>query len=162
LRADARGQEQRLRTGQVQFGLDVDWRDYGADRADLSGCQRVVQFADFPQQPFIDLAAGVVAGGLDCPAFWVGGTGDDQQAAAALVGTGDEGIRRREPEIGVDSDGVGFQRGARTKVGLRVSATASFSHRPFVDHRRRAGAGHRWRKVTAGTCGCHPARLPGY
>jgi hypothetical protein len=107
LRADARGQEQRLRTGQVQFGLDVDWRDYGADRADLSGCQRVVQFADFPQQPFIDLAAGVVAGGLDCAAFWVGGTGDDQQAAAALVGTGDEGIRRREPEIGVDSDGTG-------------------------------------------------------
>ena len=59
-------------------------RDHGADRADLPGCQRVVQFPDLIKEPFIDLAAGIVKSGLDRPPFRIGGTGYYQQAASGL------------------------------------------------------------------------------
>ena len=54
--ADAGGQEQRVRAGQVELRLDAGRPDHGADRADLPGGQREVQFPDLAEQPFIDLA----------------------------------------------------------------------------------------------------------
>jgi hypothetical protein len=120
LRTDPRCQEQRLCAGQIKFGLHADRRDHGADRADLTGCQRVVQFPDLVDQPFIDLAAGVLKGGLDSPPFRIGGTGNYQQAASGLAGSRDEGPHRLQPEIGVNCDRVGFQRCARAEERLRV------------------------------------------
>ena len=120
LRAHAGGQEQRLRAGQVELGLDAGRPDHGADWADLSRRQPAVQFADLAEQPFIDLAAVAVTGGLDSPSFRVGGTGDDQQAAPGLVGAGDEGVHGGQPEIRVNGDGVGLQRSAGAEEGLRI------------------------------------------
>jgi hypothetical protein len=120
LRADARGQEQRLRAGQVELRLDAGRPDHGSDRADLPGRQPAVQLPDLAEQPFIDLAAAAVEGGLDSSSFRVGGAGDDQQAATGLVGTGDEGVHGRQPQVRVDGDGVGLQRSTRTEKCLRV------------------------------------------
>ena len=101
LRADPRGQEQCLCAGQVEFGLHADRGDHGADRADLSGCQGLVQFPDLVEQLLVDLAAGCAKGGLDGPSFRVGGTGHYQQAAAGLAGSRDEGPHRLEPQTAV-------------------------------------------------------------
>ena len=125
LRADPGCQEQRLCAGQVKFGLHADRSDDGADRADLPGCQRVVEFPDLVDQPFIDLAARVVKGGLDSPTFRVGGTGHYQQAASGLLGSRDEGPHRLQPEIGVNGECVGFQRCARTEERLRVGVVGA-------------------------------------
>ena len=54
MRADAGGQEQRLRAGQVELGLDPGRPDHGADRADLPRRQREVQLPDLAEQPFIE------------------------------------------------------------------------------------------------------------
>ncbi len=109
-----------MRAGQVQFGVYADRSDHGADRADLPRGQRVIQFPDLAEQALIDLAAGVVTGGLDGPPLRVGGTSHDQQAASGLVRSRHEGLHRVQPEIRVNGDRVGFQWRARTEERLRV------------------------------------------
>ena len=57
---------------------------------------------------------------LDRPSLRVGRSGDDEQAAAGLVGAGDECAHGPESKVGVDSKGVSGERRVGSEVRLSV------------------------------------------
>ena len=57
---------------------------------------------------------------LDRPSLRVGRPGDDEQAAAGLVGSGDESAHGPESKVGMDSKGVSGERHVGSEVRLGV------------------------------------------